>query len=241
MSKKIFIGTSGWSYEHWKGVFYPEDLPANRWFEYYCDYFNTVEINNSFYQLPSIKTFKDWHRQAPKNFIFSVKGSRFITHMKKLKDPQKSIKKFLTHTSYLKDKLGPILFQLPPHWRLNLERLSCFIKSLPRDLKFVFEFRENSWFDRKVFGLLNKEKIGFCVHDMRGVNCPCLMTGNLAYIRFHGTTSLYGGKYTKAQLEDWALFVKKCEKKGKVYIYFNNDAEGYAVENALEFKKILRA
>ncbi len=261
MGHKIFIGTSGWSYKHWRGIFYPKDLPANKWFEYYCRYFQTVEINNSFYCLPTIKTFKTWYANAPKDFIFSVKGSRFITHMKKLKEPRKSVKKFLTHASYLKEKLGPVLFQLPPHWKVNIERLSTFIKSLstgiplgaqvglpnsfegrvlPGNLKFVFEFRGNSWFNKRIFELLNKEDQAFCTHDMRGIDCPRLMTDKLAYIRFHGTTQIYGGKYSRKQLKDWASFIRKCAKNGEVYVYFNNDAQGYAIENALMLKKILK-
>ena len=240
MGYKIFIGTSGWSYKHWRGVFYPKDLPADRWFEYYCRYFQTVEINNSFYHLPKIKTFKTWYAKAPKDFVFSVKGSRFITHMKKLKEPRKSVKKFLTHASYLKEKLGPVLFQLPPRWGVNIERLSTFIKSLPGNLKFVFEFRGNSWFNKRIFELLNKEEQAFCAHDMRGIDCPRLMTDKLAYIRFHGTTRIYGGKYSRKQLQDWASFIRRCAKKGEVYVYFNNDAQGYAISNALMLKKILK-
>ncbi|MFH1856590.1 MAG: DUF72 domain-containing protein, partial [Candidatus Omnitrophota bacterium] len=239
MTNKIHIGTSGWSYDHWRGAFYPDDLARVKWFDYYCEHFKTVEINNSFYHLPSIETFKNWREEAPEDFIFSVKASRFITHMKKLKDPKKSLEKFLTHSANLKEKLGPILFQLPPHWKLNLERLENFIKHLPRDLKAVFEFRENSWFCKDVYDLLSEAGYGFCVHDMQDINCPRVITASPVYIRFHGTAYVYGGKYTRTQLKDWAGFIKKCAKNSEVYVYFNNDAHGSSAENALELKKIL--
>ena len=240
MRHKVFIGTSGWSYKHWQGVFYPKDLAADKWLEYYSRYFKTVEINNSFYRLPAAKTFRSWYKQTPRDFIFSVKASRFITHMKKLKEPRKTVKKFLKQAVYLKEKLGPVLFQLPPRWKANAGRLSVFIKSLPKDLKFVFEFRENSWFNEKIRELLDKKGQGFCSHDMHGIDCPRFMTDKLAYIRFHGTTRLYGGKYSRKQLEGWASFIKKCARKGRVYVYFNNDMKGYAIENALMLKRILK-
>lgn len=222
-----------------KRVFYPDDLPTAERFRFYCRHFEMVEINNSFYQLPSRETFKNWRKDAPEGFIFSVKASRFIMDMKKLKEPEKSTGKFLSHIAPLKEKLGPVLFRLPPRWKVNAERLENFIESLPRNLKAVFEFRDDSWFDEKIYALLEKKKKGFCAHDMRGLNCPRLMVGGLPYIRFHGATSLCGGEYSRAQLKDWAGFIKQCAQKGGVYVYFNNDDGGSAVKNALELKKIL--
>ena len=149
----IYIGTSGWNYKDWRTTFYPEKLSPKEWLAYYARHFHTVEINNSFYHLPTVAVFKKWFHEVPPHFIFSVKGSRFITHMKKLKEPHEITKKFLTHVSYLKEKLGPILFQLPPRWKVNRERLASFINALPQKGRYVFEFRDNSWFTDAVFML----------------------------------------------------------------------------------------
>ena len=232
----IYIGTSGWNYKDWRTTFYSEKLSPKEWLAYYARHFHTVEINNSFYHLPTVAVFKKWFHDTPPHFIFSVKGSRFITHMKKLKEPHEITKKFLTHVSYLKEKLGPILFQLPPRWKVNRERLASFINALPQKGRYVFEFRDNSWFTDAVFMLLEKNNIAFCVHDMMGSSCPSLMTGSFAYMRFHGTLLKYDGKYSHDQLMKWRSFIQECHKKGDVYIYFNNDTHGYAIQNAQEMK-----
>ena len=234
----IYIGTSGWNYKDWRTIFYPEKLSSKDWLVYYARHFHTVEVNNSFYHLPSVASFKKWHIESPDNFIFSVKGSRFITHMKKLQEPHVITKKFLAHVSYLNEKLGPILFQLPPRWKVNIERLDSFIKALPQKGRYVFEFRDNSWFTDAVFMVLEKNNIAFCVHDMMGTSCPALMTSSFAYMRFHGTTSKYDGKYSSDQLMKWRSFIQECRTKGDVYIYFNNDMHGYAIDNAQEMRTI---
>ncbi len=146
---RFFIGTSGWSYKHWVGPFYPHDLKPDAWLEFYIRHFNSVEINNTFYHLPSANTFKVWKKAAPEKFIYALKASRFITHMKKLKDPKRPLAIFLKRTAILSDNLGPILFQLPPHWRCNLERLKEFTEILPDKIRFAFEFREQSWFNER--------------------------------------------------------------------------------------------
>src|SRR5215212_1407222 len=154
---KIFIGTSGWHYKHWlAGVFYPAGTKGATMFDYYARHFNTVEINNSFYRLPTAKTFDAWRESSPRNFCFAVKGSRFITHMKKLKDPEISSEKFFLVAERLEQKLGPILFQLPPRWKLNVERLSEFLESAPKENKYAIEFRDESWLVPEVFRLLRR-------------------------------------------------------------------------------------
>ncbi len=145
---QVHIGTSGWSYEHWRGRFYPPEIETSHWLSYYCQFFETVEINNSFYRLPAKETFKAWCDQSPPKFIFAVKGSRFITHMKKLKEPERASQKFFDHASGLREKVGPVLFQLPPRWQKNAQRLKEFLASLPPSYQFAFEFRDASWFDR---------------------------------------------------------------------------------------------
>src|SRR5690606_9874997 len=152
---KIHIGTSGWNYKHWKKNFYPADLPQKKWLEFYYGKFKTVELNNSFYRLPEEKTFDNWRKSTPEDFIFSVKASRYITHIKKLID-EEPLKEFLKRTKFLKEKLGPILFQLPPGWKYNEERFDAFLKILPDKFKFIFEFRNESWWNDNVINKLKE-------------------------------------------------------------------------------------
>ena len=147
----IRIGCSGWQYKHWRGDFYPAELPQSRWFAHYALTFDTVEINNSFYRLPEAETFDKWREQAPRAFLYAVKASRFLTHMKKLKDPEEPIERFFDRASHLGRHLGPVLYQLPPNWTLNLERFEHFLQALPRRYDHVIEFREPSWYDDRVF------------------------------------------------------------------------------------------
>src|SRR5690349_11557428 len=163
---KYYIGTSGWHYKHWKGKFYPEDISDKEHFAYYSSIFSTVEINNSFYRLPTLKTFSDWRRASPANFTFSVKGSRFITHMKKLNVNASSIQKFFNRAERLKEKLGPILFQLPPKWKVNSERLSNFLDRIPRAHRYVFEFRNETWYSKEVYDVLKKHNSAFCIYEL---------------------------------------------------------------------------
>ena len=239
---KLFIGTSGWHYKHWLGgVFYPAGTRPGEMFEYYARYFNTVEINNSFYRLPSAETFDAWRESSPRGFCFAVKGSRFITHMKKLKDPKSSSEKFFLAAERLGEKLGPILFQLPPRWKVNVERLSEFLDALPPEHKYTVEFRDASWFVKPVFELLRKHNVGFCIHDFADMNVPCEITAGFAYIRFHGPTSAkYFGSYSEEQLEQWAERIEGWRSRlSAVYAYFNNDPGGEAVKNALTLKRFL--
>ncbi len=237
---RFFIGTSGWSYDHWSGVFYPPELKTAEWLTFYIRCFNSVEINNTFYHLPSANAFKGWKKAAPEKFIYALKASRFITHMKKLKDSQKPLNLFLKRASILGEHLGSVLFQLPPHWKCNPERLSEFIKLLPDKIRFAFEFREQSWFNDEVYDILTKGNHALCIYHMPDFQSPVVVTASFAYIRFHGTDSLYGGRYSKKELSRWADIMKGFIKNGlDVYAYFNNDAYGYAVMNARELMEIL--
>ena len=229
----IRVGTSGWHYDDWRGPFYPEKLPKTKWFEHYARHFDTVEINNTFYQLPKEQTFKNWHNQAPDNFLFTVKANRYITHIKRLKDAEEPLERFLGRASLLKDNLGPILYQLPPSLHKNLDRLGTFIQLLPRDRTAVFEFRHESWFSEDVYELLREFSAALCIHDMPGVATPRMVTSDVIYIRFHGSTGKYEGDYPESTLRDWAGWLKKHIKGIRsVYAYFNNDIHGYAVRNA---------
>jgi len=237
----IRIGTSGWYYNHWKELFYPAKLPKSKWFEYYAKNFDTVEINNTFYQLPKEQTFKNWHKQAPKNFLYTVKANRYITHIKRLKDPEESLERFFERANILQENLGPVLYQLPPSLHKDLDLLGTFIKLLPEDRIAVFEFRHESWFSEDTYKLLGEFNAGFCIHDMPGMKVPRVVTADIIYIRFHGPTGKYQGNYSKAALQNWAKWLRKhvVKKVSSVYIYFNNDVNAYAVNNAKQLRKIL--
>ena len=150
------VGCSGWQYKHWRGAFYPADLPASQWFAYYASQFDTVEINNTFYRLPEASTFAAWRKQATPGFLYAVKASRFLTHMKKLKDPAEPLHRLFQRAQRLQRTFGPVLYQLPPHWTVNLERLSAFVRALPKRRQHVIEFREPSWYNDEVFELLDR-------------------------------------------------------------------------------------
>jgi len=238
---KIFIGTSGWHYKHWlNGVFYPAGTTGSEMFEFYARHFNTVEINNSFYRLPTAKTFDAWRESAPRDFVFAVKASRFMTHMKKLKDAKRTSEKFFLVADRLEKKLGPILFQLPPRWKVNVERLAEFLEALPDKHRYAFEFRDESWIVPEVFRLLRKYNAAFCVHDFEEMKIPIEVTADFAYVRFHGPTSAkYWGSYSKAELRKWAQRIDGWRAElSAVYVYFNNDPEGAAVRNALTLKEL---
>jgi uncharacterized protein YecE (DUF72 family) len=237
---KLYVGTSGWNYKHWMGNFYPEDLKAKDWLRYYSQKLRTVEINNSFYRLPDVKTFKSWKDSTPENFLFSIKGSRYITHMKKLKDPEESTINFFARIKYLDKKLGVILFQLPPQWRFNQERLEEFLRSLPEKYKYTFEFRDQSWWNEKTLKLLKDHNCAFCIYELTGTVTPKEITADFIYVRLHGPGDKYQGCYREKELSDWAGIISDWQKNNKdVYIYFDNDDSGYAVQNAMELQEMI--
>jgi uncharacterized protein YecE (DUF72 family) len=233
VAAKYYIGTSGWVYPHWRGAFYPHDLPQTKWLGFYAQHFDTVELNNTFYHLPKEKTFDNWHTKAPESFRYAVKASRFITHIKKLNDVGEPLQSFLDRACRLKEKLGPILYQLPPSMHRNDERLEGFLSLLPQGINHTIEFRHESWLDDKVFDILRRYKTGLCVFDMPGFQCPLIATASFAYIRFHGSSGLYSSCYSDDEMESWAgRIIDVAKKLDVVYIYFNNDAEGFAIRNA---------
>lgn len=242
MAERIRIGTSGWHYAHWRGPFYPEKLSSEDMLGYYAERFSTVEINNSFYHLPSRETFRAWRSQTPARFSFSVKASRYITHMKKLKEPKQPLRKFLLHAGELKEKLGPILFQLPPRWHCDSERLGKFLDALPEGRRYAFEFRDPTWFQDEIYALLRQQNAAFCAYDLAGTESPRLLTADFAYVRLHGPNeSKYSGCYTRRQLRDW---VKQCREwldggAKNVFVYFDNDQAGYAARNAGEMQEMI--
>jgi uncharacterized protein YecE (DUF72 family) len=277
---KLFIGTSGWIYSHWEKVFYPENLSAKNKLKYYSSFFKTVEINYSFYHLPRSTTYQKWYCETPADFIFSVKASRFITHIKRLKRVKKPWKQFIENALYLKEKLGPILFQFPPSFQVteeNLKRLEDFLIQINHltikpfnNLRFAFEFRHKSWCDpegkssvsygvnKKIYNLLKKYNVAWVIADspnypyietlkkfrsgrsIKNGNRPKAeaVTADFVYMRMHGSKILFASKYTKKELKDLAQKIKKWLKNHDVYCYFNNDAYGYAIENAKELLRL---
>jgi uncharacterized protein YecE (DUF72 family) len=241
---KIYIGTSGYIYPHWEGIFYPENWPKSKKLEYYCQHFDTVELNNTFYRLPGEKAFEGWYKRTSKNFIFAVKVSRFITHVKKLVDCKEPWKIFLKRALILKEKLGPLLFQLPPFLKADSEKLEEFgkmiLKESPKRLRFAFEFRNESWCDEKIYQILKKFNFAWVVVDSPSWPKVYQVTADFVYVRMHGSKILFGSKYTKKELDDLTQKIKKLKKQNlDVYVYFNNDAYGYAVEDAKELLKML--
>jgi uncharacterized protein YecE (DUF72 family) len=238
----IHIGTSGWHYDHWRGPFYPENLASAEFLQFYQQKFHTVEINNSFYRLPSEKALIDWRESVPPGFIFSVKGSRFITHMKKLKDPETSIASLMERVPLLGDRLGPILFQLPPRWHFNGERLRNFLRALPREYRYALEFRDPTWLNQEACGLLREHGVAFCIYELAGRVSPQEVTADFVYIRLHGPGGAYQGRYDRQTLTGWAGAISAWTAQGKtVYCYFDNDEAGYAAQNALELQDMLGA
>jgi len=239
-SSALFIGTSGWHYDHWKGPFYPRDIQSDDMLSFYTQQFLTVEINNSFYQLPDKGTFENWRDNTPGGFRFAVKASRYITHMKKLKDPRQPVSDFMDHAQHLDEKLGPILFQLPPNWRVNAERLENFLEVLPEGYRYTFEFRDPSWFDARIYEILSEHGVAFCMYHLNQRDSPRQVTADFIYVRLHGPDGSYQGSYDLQTLSGWAGAFSTWAQQGKdIYCYFNNDQGGYAVKNARQLKEML--
>lgn len=240
-SAKIYIGTSGWHYKHWKGIFYPEDLTDSDQLPFYSQRFNSVEINNSFYRQPSESTFTKWKKQVPADFRFAVKANRFITHLKKLHETTEYTASFIQLSTLLGTKLGPFLFQLPPSWKLNLTRLSDFTDALPKKYRYVFEFRNPDWYVPEVYEVLRRSNCAFCIYELAGHQSPVEITADFAYVRLHGPGGKYQGKYSDTTLAEWA---EQCriwqQTKKDVFFYFDNDEKGYATYNARTLADLLR-
>ncbi|UJH90068.1 DUF72 domain-containing protein [Antarcticibacterium sp. 1MA-6-2] len=234
MDSKIYIGTSGYQYKHWKGDFYPENLPVSQWFEHYCKFFDTIEINNTFYRMASAETFHNWREAAPEGFCYVIKYSKYGTHNKKLKDPEGHVNYFLDRASHLKKTLGPILVQLPPNWKRNYPRLDEFLQETPKGLRWAVEIRDPDWFSEELYELLRKHEASLVIHDMIKDH-PVELTTNWVYLRFHGEN--YSGSYTEEQLNGIAASIREYwEEKKDVFVYFNNDLGGHAVRNAITLK-----
>ncbi|HYE87411.1 MAG TPA: DUF72 domain-containing protein [Vicinamibacterales bacterium] len=247
----IRIGCSGWNYKHWRGPVYPEGMPARLWFDHYSSLFDTVEINNTFYKLPDADTFANWRDRAPAGFLYAIKASRFLTHLKRLREPEEPVTRLFENARELGDRFGPILYQLPGNFHCDHMRLADFLAILPRTLgeaagtpkavrlQHVIEFRHPSWYVDTTYQLLESHNVTMCLHDKAGSAITFPFVGPIAYIRFHGPGGRYFGRYELSRLETWArrLTDARCD----VYAYFNNDPEGMAVFNAQEMRELVSA
>ena len=238
---KLHFGTSGWHYKHWVGDFYPAKVKSSEMLQWYAQRFATVEINNSFYRLPSKEDFHRWADTVGDDFCFSIKASQYITHRKRFIDARSAMENFLEHATVLGKKLGPILFQLPPNWRVNVERLETFLSNLPEQHRYVIEFRDLSWYVPKIYTVLKQYRVALCLHDWRALQWPIEFTTDFTYVRFHGPHGTYSGGYSAASLRKWAKEVSLWrEKLTNVFLYFNNDLEGHAVRDANILRKLMR-
>jgi uncharacterized protein YecE (DUF72 family) len=235
---KTYVGTSGWNYKHWwNGEFYPKELKPTQWLGYFAREFDTVEINNSFYRLPSNEAFDGWRTQVPSSFVFAVKASRFLTHIKRLKDPEEPLELFFSRAKHLGGYLGPVLFQLPPQLKADVARLEIFLRALDvqsaaKHHRSVIEVRDATWLVPPVFDLLRKHGVALCFADWRDMHVVEPITADFLYIRRHYGQGK-GGNYPKKELDRDVEKICEWLKSGfDVYVYFNNDMGGHAIRNA---------
>lgn len=244
---RLFAGTSGYVYRHWRERFYPRELPSRAWLDYYARHFATVELNAPFYRLPTAATFRRWRAQAPAGFVFAVKASRYLTHVKRLKDPDAPLRLFLRRARHLGPALGPVLFQLPGQFHLNLERLDGLLAALGRQrlvrpLRAVLEVRHPSWLVPPVFERLRRAGVALCLSDWREAPVADVLTAGFVYIRRHGPAKRYGSRYSDAALEADAARIRGWLAAGRdVHVYFNNDDRANAVANARTLLELINA
>jgi uncharacterized protein YecE (DUF72 family) len=245
MRGRLRVGTSGYVYSHWRGRFYPPGLPARQWLSFYARYFDAVELNNPFYRLPSRAAFQGWRQSVGADFVFAVKASRYLTHLKRLKAARAPLDRLLRRVRPLGPTLGPVLFQLPPNFHADASRLRAFLGVLARQrhvtpLRAVLEVRHTSWLGAETLDLLGKAGVALCLHDTRGQTVTGPITADFVYVRRHGTGPRYGGSYPEARLKSDAAAIRGWLADGlDVYVYFNNDREGAAVRNALRLRRLL--
>lgn len=237
---KVHIGTSGWSYSQWKDNFYPAGIKSDDYLKYYSSVFDATEINNSFYHLPSEKSLKKWMEVTQSDFSFAIKASRYITHNKKLKDPEESIDNFFEAIKPIQKKSGPILFQLPPNWHANPERLQEFLEVLPEEYRYTFEFRDQDWLNDEVYQLLKQHNAALCFYDFKGFRSPEVITADFIYVRLHGPEKAYEGSYHGNRLNSYADKFSQWQQEGRdVYCFFDNDQKGCAPEDARQLLNTL--
>jgi uncharacterized protein YecE (DUF72 family) len=238
---RCLIGTSGWSYRHWRGgAFYPKGLRQADELGFYAERLASVEVNGTFYRLIAQETFRKWCEQTPAGFVFACKGSRYLTHMKRLKEQGEGVRRLFERLEALEKRLGPVVFQLPDRFTPDLERLAAFIDALPRAHRYAFEFRDAAWFVPAVLSLLAERNVALCLYEFAGREAPFEVTADFVYIRLHGPDGAYQGSYSDAALEGWADRIRGWTRRGRdVYCYFDNDQNAYAPENALRLQALM--
>nr|WP_254858066.1 DUF72 domain-containing protein [Protofrankia sp. BMG5.30] len=235
----MLVGTSGWQYADWRGVFYPAGVPRRAWLRYYADRFATVECNNAFYRLPAPGVVARWREQTPPGFIMTVKASRFLTHVRRLRDPAEPVERFLAHTAGLGHRLGPVLLQLPPNLRADPVRLDACLGCFPSDVRVVVEPRHPSWWTSEVHGVLRAHDTALCWadRDSRPVT-PLWRPAGWGYLRLHAGRARPAPRYGRQALSSWIRRIAECWPEGDAYVYFNNDHGGAAVHDAAEFARM---
>ena len=240
MNSLVRVGTSGWDYRHWAGRFYPRGVPRERWLEFYAREFDTVELNNSFYRLPRADAFTEWARRVPDGFAFAVKASRYLTHVRRLREPTEPLDRLWSRARCLGEHLGPVLYQLPPRWRPNPDRLARFLEALPDGYPQAIEIRDRRWYGRWLVNPLESAGVSLCLHDMPGSAPRPEPIGPFVYVRFHGSGARYGGRYTSQRLTAWAARMAGWVASGSpVWAYFNNDIDGHAIRDADRLRSML--
>jgi len=238
----LHVGCSGFNYPHWRGAFYPDRLPQRQWLGHYASVFLSVELNVTFYRLPTASTFVKWRLETPAGFVFSIKGSRFITHVKRLRDPEEPLERFFVAALELREKLGAVLWQLPPGFRADSERLERFLKLLDGyPVRNSLEFREESWLGAETVSICREHNVPICMADWPQFQAETPLTADFVYIRRHGRQGDYAADYSQGELAVDAARIRGHLAGGRdVFIYFNNDAQGHAPKNAAELAGMLK-
>jgi len=239
---RILIGTSGWHYDSWRGPFFPKGLPLKSQLQYYASQFPTAELNGVFYRTPTREAVKNWRDQTGEDFVFAWKASKFITHWKRLSDKSvNSLELLENRLSLLGEKAGPILFQLPPQFQADAERLASFLRLLSKKRRYSFEFRHPSWYGPKIFRLLSEHNIALCLSDHHDAPAPWQRTADFVYIRGHGPGGRYKGHYRTNKLSDWSRRIRSWKRQGRdVYVYFDNDQKSAAPADGLKLRQLLQ-
>jgi uncharacterized protein YecE (DUF72 family) len=237
----IHIGTSGWTYDGWRGPFYPDAVAKKGWLAYYGTRFSTTEINGSFYRTPSLKAVRGWGEQTPKDFLFAWKASKFITHWKRLSEKSdNSLDLMETRLKALGRKCGPVLFQLPARFTIDPDRLAAFLKMLPKRRRYAFEFRDASWYADDIFDLLHRHDVSLCLSDHHDAPAPWVVTARFVYVRGHGPDGRYKDHYSDVTLRQWARHIRKWTKgRRDVFVYFDNDQKSAAPKDAERLRKLV--
>ncbi len=236
------MGTSGWQYPHWRRVFYPEKLPQRRWLEYFSERFQTVEVNNTFYNLPEKSVFEHWRSSTPSDFVLATKMSRYLTHLKRLHDPEDPVRRFMERARVLGHKLGPVLIQLPPRFKANLQLLDETLRQFDSSVRVAVEFRDDSWYTPETRDLLEQRGVALCLADSPHRKQPMWRTADWSFVRFHEGAGERAPGYERDILERWVERISTTwSRDADVYAYFNNDVLGYAIKDAVTFAELADA